>query len=257
MSKDTFKAVFWDDASSERSATQSIAAIYAKVRESGDFCGNDEEKLEFVRAAVRMWDFRWLVVFDNYDTPDKFSLEDDDAAIELLGLPEKEALQLLYHQSGTKEIREKTEEVGIQVVKRLGYHALAIIQAGTYIKSLRLEFSAFESHFSSQRLGAILKYKTPMNKYTKSLNGSEREAALNVFATWGLSFSELKAQKNSAALEDFMRPFAFFDSADISEEPFLITQATRLILDDINPISEESEPGKYNDKELMVFKTSG
>ncbi|KAF7927550.1 uncharacterized protein EAE98_005932 [Botrytis deweyae] len=243
ISRNKFKAVFWVDASSESSAIRSFETICAKIRGPGDDYDSSDTKLEFVKTTIRKWDFRWLIIFDNYDTPDSFSLEDytphsihgsvlvttrhkdvdalvEDtaAAIELLGLPDKEALQLLYRQSGTEE-NEVNKMNGLNIVKRLGYHALAVAQAATYIKNLKLDFSAFESHYSRRR-EAILKYKIPMNKYTKLLSEFEKETAFNVFTTWELSFDELKAQHNSTDLEQLLTILAFFDPRDISEELF-------------------------------------
>ncbi|KAI9646614.1 hypothetical protein NHQ30_004610 [Ciborinia camelliae] len=272
ISRDTFKPVFWADASSEGSVTESFGIIYAKIKGPGDVCDSNEAKLEFVKTAFRNWNSRWLIVFDNYDTPGNFSLEafiphsahgsvlvttrhkdvdelveDDNAAIELLGLPEKEALELLCQQSGKKE-NEVDKENGFRIVERLGYHALAITQAGTYIKNLKLDFSAFQSHYSSQRREAILKYQIPMNKYTKYLSETERETAFNVFTTWEISFNELKVQKNSAALEKLLTIFAFFDSADIPEELFSI-RARYVDLE-----REEPEPQEYQAQESSLFE---
>ncbi|KAF7868766.1 uncharacterized protein EAF02_009502 [Botrytis sinoallii] len=243
ISRNKFKAVFWVDMSSESSAIRSFETIYSKIKGPGNDCGSGDTKLEVVKNTIRTWNFKWLITFDNYDTPDKFSLEDyiphsvygsvlvttrhkdvdalvEDtaAAIELLGLPDKEALQLLYKQSGVEE-NEVNKMNGLNIVERLGYHALAVTQAATYIKSLKLNFSSFESHYSRRR-EAILKYKIPMNKYTKLLSDFEKEAAFNVFTTWELSFDELKAQHNSADLEQLLTILAFFDPRDISEELF-------------------------------------
>ncbi|KAF7941076.1 hypothetical protein EAE99_000713 [Botrytis elliptica] len=245
VSRNKFKAVFWVDASSESSAIRSFETIYAKIKGPGNDCVSGDAKLEVVKNTIRTWNSKWLITFDNYDTPDAFSLEDyiphsvygsvlvttrhkdvdalvEDAAaaIELLGLHDKEALQLLYRQSGTEE-NEVNKMNGLNIVKRLGYHALAVAQAATYIKNLKLDFSAFESHYSRRR-EAILKYKIPMNKYTKLLSEFEKETAFNVFTTWELSFDELKAQHNSTDLEQLLTILAFFDPRDISEELFSI-----------------------------------
>ncbi|QSZ35017.1 hypothetical protein DSL72_007879 [Monilinia vaccinii-corymbosi] len=160
------------------------------------------------------------------------------------------SLQLLYQQSG----RKQNEENGIQIVKRLGYPALAISQASTYIKSLKLDFSAFESHYSSQRRESILKYEIPMNKYTKSMNETERETAFNVFTTWELSFNELRTEKHPAALENLMTLFAFFDPADISEDLFSDYVRSH---DHINTESGESELEESHYRKTTPFEDFG
>ncbi|TGO44385.1 hypothetical protein BOTNAR_0837g00020 [Botryotinia narcissicola] len=178
----------------------------AKVKGPGNDCGSGDTKLDFVKDTIR--------THKEVDT----LVENTAAAIELLGLPDKEALQLLYQQSGTEE-NEFNEKNGLSIVKRLGYHALAITQAGAYIKNLELDFSAFESHYSRRRAD-ILKYSIPMNKYTKLLSEFEEETALNVFTTWELSFDELKSQPKRTDLEELLTILAFFDPLDISEELF-------------------------------------
>ncbi|TGO39560.1 hypothetical protein BHYA_0051g00010 [Botrytis hyacinthi] len=243
VSRSKFEAMFWVDASSESSVIRSFEKIYAKIKRPGNDCRSGEKKLEFVKTTIRTWNFWWLIAFDNYDTPKTFSLEDyiphsihgsvlvttrhkdvdalvenTAAAIELLGLPDKEALQLLYQQSGTKE-NGVNKIHGLSVERRLRYHALAITQTGVYIKNSKLDFSAFESHYSRRRKH-ILKYPIPMNRYTKSLSEFEKETALNVFTTWELSFDELEAQPKRTDLEKLLTTLAFFDPLDISEELF-------------------------------------
>src|SRR2546421_845485 len=98
------------------------------------------------------------MVFDNYDNPTVFNnvedympsneqgmilvtsrhadadrLADEENQIELLGLPESDAIKLLLRQSLVKQSDRAASEQGKEIVARLGYHALAITQAGAYI----------------------------------------------------------------------------------------------------------------------------
>ncbi|TGO14839.1 hypothetical protein BTUL_0047g00010 [Botrytis tulipae] len=225
MSRSKFEAVLWVDASSENSVIRNFETIYAKIKGSGNDCGSGDTKLDFVKNTIRTWNFGHIphsiqgsvLVTTSHKDVDAL-VKNTAAAIELLGLPDKEALQLLYQQSGTEE-NEFNEMNGLSIVESLGYHALAITQAGAYIKNLKLDFPAFESHYSRRRED-ILKYQIPMNKYTKLLSDFEKETVLNVFATWELSFDELKAQSKWTDLEELLTILAFFDPLDISEELF-------------------------------------
>ena len=75
-------------------------------------------------------------------------------------------------------------------------------------------------HYTRQK-EVILKHTPTMSLYLKKLNENEKERALNVFATWELSFRQILGGNNTGQLEaDFLTLFAFFDCQDISENLF-------------------------------------
>jgi len=77
-------------------------------------------------------------------------------------------------------------------------------------------------HYTRQK-EVILKHTPTMSLYLKKLNENEKERALNVFATWELSFRQILGGNDTGQLEaDFLTLFAFFDCQDISENLFAV-----------------------------------
>jgi hypothetical protein len=131
-------------------------------------------------STFENWPQLWLLVFDNYDDPIAFNnLQDfipsgkngsilittrhaevdalgrDRKVIELHGLEIGGALELLLkHSAERKTVHGATH--GKCIVKRLGYHPLAIMQTGAYICRWKIGFEDFLYHYSRRRM-VILK----------------------------------------------------------------------------------------------------
>jgi hypothetical protein len=90
-------------------------------------------------------------------------LGQDGMAIELLGVHEPEALKLLFWHSMTKEIDNDIVH-GKSIVRRLGYHPLAITQAGAYINKRGIGFKDFIDHYN-RRSKLILEQTPQMSQY--------------------------------------------------------------------------------------------
>ena len=71
-SRKTYQGVFWVHASSEASAIQSYENIMTKLKIGELVKGDAEAVVELVRDFMEHWNERWLLVFDNYDEPEKF-----------------------------------------------------------------------------------------------------------------------------------------------------------------------------------------
>jgi hypothetical protein len=152
------------------------------------------------------------MVFDNYDNPDSFNnlqyfmpagehgcilvtsrhaaskaLADKSNAIDLAGLPKADALELFFKQSRATKTESTVTEAEL-IVKRLGYHPLAITQAGSYIRAQQIKVEAFTYRYNRQRR-AILEQTLQMTPYKKLLNTTEKETAMNVFTTGNSPFS--------------------------------------------------------------------
>jgi hypothetical protein len=150
-----FPDIFWIDATSENSVTSTFVSISGLISTATDQLLNNEARIAFVSRKFANWPTGLLLVFDNYDNPhefpnirdffppNKFSsilvtgrhadigtlvLGQGANLIELSGLEDIAALDLLEHHSQVKEANSK---FGEEIVKRLGYHPLAITQAGT------------------------------------------------------------------------------------------------------------------------------
>jgi hypothetical protein len=200
-----------------------------------------DTKVEFVLNTLSLLDAPWLLVFDNYDDPILFdniqdlfperaqgtimlttpraetaALADDDWFIEHLGLRSEDGLALLLKHCQIK-LSEKINEEALVIVERLGYHALAIGQAGTYINSRRIRLNQFLDHFN-RRKELILQQTPHMSHYRRKLNAAEKDTSLSVFTTWELSFQQLEADDPHSCKARILTLLAFFDCKDTSEK---------------------------------------
>jgi tetratricopeptide (TPR) repeat protein len=184
-------------------------------------------------------DSAWTMVFDNYDDPSSFNLPEyfpggkngrilvtsrhsDSFAltkngIMLEGLPRNDALHLLCKHSDITQT-ELNAEHGERIVERLGYHPLAITQAGSYIYSRKLKFNQFLRHYNRQRQRmSVLQLRPRISEYRKALSDSAEETTLNLFVTLELSFEQLLREDPAHTKSRCLTLFAFFDTTDLSE----------------------------------------
>ena len=188
------------------------------------------------------WPAQWLLVLDNFDNPSAFRdvadfipqsnlgailvtsrhadsdtlvLDQSNHFIKLDDLEESVAILLLCQRSQTKDLGAEGVK---EIVERLGYHPLAITQAGAYIKRRGLQLCDFTKVYKKQK-EAILTNTLPLSQYRKKLGHDEKETSLNVFTTWELSFQQLQSQASANNVEaKLLTLFAFFDNKDISEQ---------------------------------------
>lgn len=238
-----FQAIFWADATSENTLKKSFETTAERIKAPGQVLG-EEFAVDYLIEKLIEWPEPWLMVLDNYDDPVSFnnlqeyipdaehgyilittrhtdtdSLADPRNAVELPGLGQRDAVDLLLKLSQIKETDQIVEEAR-HIVDRLGYHPLAITQAGSYIKLRKIQLDEFTTHYKRQKK-AILQQTPQMTAYRRKLNNAEKETALNVFTTWELSFQQLEAREETGDLEsDILTLFAFFDCKDISEQLF-------------------------------------
>ena len=241
---DPYSAIFWVDATTEDTVTGSFQTIYEHIETEKHHLPNAKSKVAFVLREFTSWPTSWLLIFDNYDDPNAFRnimdfipqgengavlvtsrhadskalcIEYSGSAIELPGLEEDAALELLRKQSQTKDSRL---DDAITIVRRLVCHPLAITQAGAYIRKQGIQLSEFMDHYKRRR-EVILKNTPQLSKYRKKLNNTEEETSLNVFTTWELSFQQLQSQATRNGIEiKLLTLLAYFDEKDISEQFF-------------------------------------
>jgi tetratricopeptide (TPR) repeat protein len=237
--------IFWIDATSENSVTSTFISISDLIRTTTDQLLDNNARLAFVRRKFANWPTELLLVFDNYDDPHEFPNIQDyfppnkhssilvtgrhadigtlvlgqaDNLIELSGLADTAAVDLLEHHSQVKETNGK---FGEEIVKRLGYHPLAITQAGTYIRKGGIPLGEFMDIYKQEK-AEILTNTPQLSQYRRKLGDAENETSLNVFTTWQLSFQQLLSHlsEDSVAVK-LLRLLAFFDNKDISEWIFI------------------------------------
>jgi hypothetical protein len=122
------RGIFWVEAASESALRKSFESIAERVKGPDDTLQDADARVAFVLEKLGTSPYAWLMVFDNYDDPVSFnniqdfmpmgehgsllvtsrhaaadSLADEGNAIELPGLDERDALELLFKQSMIRE----------------------------------------------------------------------------------------------------------------------------------------------------------
>jgi tetratricopeptide (TPR) repeat protein len=242
-------AIFWVDATSLDTVTNSFRAIADHIKGRGELVG-ENEVIDYILERFRAWPDPWLMVFDNYDDPKSFDnirdflpegefgcllltsrhtvsdslVSDLDSAIELEGLSEEDALDLLWKTSRLTQAKQTETAIdeAKRIVDRLAYHPLAVTQAGSYIGQQKLRLDQFMGHYDAKK-ERILKHTPQLSQYRRKLNSSaEKETSLNVFTTWELSFQQLLDTANCGKEKaDLLTLFTFFDHDDICEVLFM------------------------------------
>jgi hypothetical protein len=266
-----FPDIFWIDATSENSVTSAFISISGLVSTATDQLLNNDARIAFVSRKLASWPTRLLLVFDSYDSPHEFPnirdffppnklssilvtgrhadigtlvLGQDANLIELSGLEDIAAVNLLEHHSQVKETNSKSGE---EIVKRLGYHPLAITQAGTYIRKGGILLGEFMDIYKQEK-EEILNNTPQLSQYRRKLGDAENETSLNVFTTRQLSFQQLLSQtpEDSVTIKLF-RLLAFFDNKDISEWIFIefhgnkFTSKTSELLEWVNRFTDSQK----------------
>ncbi|KFX92080.1 hypothetical protein O988_07432 [Pseudogymnoascus sp. VKM F-3808] len=244
MNHKWFSAIFWFDASSPTSMAQSFADAAHKLSKPNFDIVDAKGNIQFVRNAIESSNIYWLLVFDNFDDPKAFDggdikeyfpggghasvlfttrdagVTDMGKSIDLTFMSDQEALELLLKRSQVEKSDANTQE-GANIVKRLGYHALAIDQAGAYIKAGNLDLCLYMEHYT-ERKEKVLREIPDLWDYKRRLNiDSEVMTRLTVFTTWELSVQLITgtptAQKDKIHL---LTLAAFLDSKEVSDDLF-------------------------------------
>ena len=241
---DKFGAIIWVDASSRKSVIQSYRLIAEKIlrHQSQDLDAGDTLRLE-VQDALQHWDRQWLMVFDNYDDPQAFEghsirsfvpggksgrilftsrLRDSarlGCQIDVSSMTENESLDLLLQRP---PLSENELVHGRKIASTLGFLALALDQAGAYIRARSLDLEDFIQHYHDRK--EIVLQEIPDEwEYSRSVNEDGRETRLRVFTTWELSFNQISGQGQELMdKEHFLTLAAFFDPSKISERYFQV-----------------------------------
>jgi tetratricopeptide (TPR) repeat protein len=240
-----YKSIFWIDASSPNSIAQSFAGMEELIFDRKVELQNAGASIEKVIKAMSLWQMAWLIVFDNFDDPEFFrgkNMQDyfpegrsgailftsrNKVAgrlghlISVNGLTEDEGLDLL---SASADINlDENKAAARAIVRRLGYHALALDQAGAYISARGLALQLFMDHYDARR-EKVLKETPLLWEYTKRLVGDDihaQETALSAFATWEMSFDQIRdGPVFKATKVHLLTVSAFFDNQEIFEEFF-------------------------------------
>lgn len=244
-----YRGIFWVDASSEASTTYDFERIADLLSGNGgcstlsDSCA----KITNVKDTLRTWTGRWLLVFDNYDTPCTFTniaeyfptaagdppntilvtsrqLECGrlGAHIKVSGLTDAEGLELLVARSGATSSDldrfARQSKWGEMIVNKLGYLPLGIDQAAAYITIRQLSLKALLQQLKSREKLILASAPTALWEYRKRSGDDDslRGEHLSVLTTWELSFDQ-KSGPDPDATRAFLILSVFLNPTYISE----------------------------------------
>ena len=237
-----FGAIIWVDASSPKSVMQSYKVIAQKILKHHSYNLDDEDSIRLgVQDALRDWDGKWLMVFDNYDDPQAFqghsirkylpsgrggqilftSRHQDSARLghkfDASTMTENESFELLLQR---RQLNEDESIHGRKIVSTLGHLALAIDQAGAYIRARSLDLKEFIQHYHDRK-EVILQEIPEEWEYSRTIDDEQKETRLRIFTTWELSFKQISGQEREVKRkEHFLTLAAFFDAGNVSERYF-------------------------------------
>ncbi|KAM3066473.1 hypothetical protein ACMFMG_012057 [Clarireedia jacksonii] len=239
-----FSTILWLDASSPMSIAQSFTNIANKLSKPNFDIADDKGNIRFVLDTIEAWKFRWLLVFDNFDDPSSFGntsikeyfpqgrygsilftsrhtvAKSLGFYIEVTTMSNEEALQLLLERSQAEKTSTNRQE-GANIVKRLGYHALAIDQAGAYILARGLDLNLYMTHYT-ERKERVLNEVPELWDYKRKLKtDTEVETKLSVFTTWELSIELISGSPDARKDKDHLLTLAgFLDGKEVPDELF-------------------------------------
>ena len=222
-----FWGIFWIDASSHITARQGFLEI-------ARMCGVDEDP-KVVKQWLSNTRNHWLLIIDNaddlsFDVSEFFPLGDRGSILlstrnpyckihstvgscELGQLNMDEAVTLLLKASGTEDVAdEAVRKKAIIITQTLGFLALAIVQAGAYI---RRAFCSIDEYCDV--------YNRHPQKLLKSL---PFEAGSNykysVYTTWEISIEAIERiySETSHNAVELTRIFCFLHYEGITEDLF-------------------------------------
>lgn len=262
--KHLFLAIFWLNASTEEALKKDLVSISDVVKQRADQTfGSNDERINFTRQTIENWNRPWLLVFDNYDNPNQFSLHKyiprssfgsilitsrnldlsgHGTVIEVPPMSQKEALSLLYDRIGGAERFPDQEDYAKTTVKLLGYLPLAIDQAGAYIhRRVNFSLSRFIDEYEARK--ELIWSKAPT---VWDYHGV-------VYTTWEMSFELIDEDENERTSKgQLLTMLSFLDFRDISQEIFSVPRRLTIIPAEISVDTPEwlqnllAENGNWN-----------
>ena len=222
-----FWGIFWIDASSDIAASQEFLDI-------SRMCGINEDP-KGVREWLSNTQNNWLLIIDNADNPSinvsklfptgnrgsiLLTTRNPDCKIhstvgscELGQLTMDDAVTLLLKASGAEDIAdEASRKKAIPITKTIGFLALAIVQAGSYIRQGLCGLDEYCELYNRCRQ-RLLEY-IPIQQSS--------EYKYSVYTTWEISIEAIKKMCTDTSHNaiDLLRIFCFFHYDGISEEIF-------------------------------------
>jgi tetratricopeptide (TPR) repeat protein len=278
--KENCYGVFWLDATSKATLERSFEGIAEELNQPSIRRLEDtKSKIRFVLDTIQEWRERWLMVYDNYDSPDVFtdikkflpeseyihtidisvltSLDGQGSIIctsrheatKVLGkhvqvpsMINDGGIELLFRDMSGEDI-ESSRANGEEIVRRLGGLALAIEQAAAYISFNQMALTDFINEYERKK-GKVLKHmREELWEYQKLRDGSEQSETLSAFTTWEMSFEQVEQRNETRKkhIMHFLNVAAFLEPSHINSYLFKTY------------LAEEKEPFPW----LEIFRRPG
>jgi tetratricopeptide (TPR) repeat protein len=256
LTTSSFWGVFWVDVGSESTAKTGFLAVAKAL-------GSAAESVDEARQALAGTKKRWLLILDNADNVDfdyahyipsgvqgtvvitsripQCSRYSTVPAEALEGLGAEHATQLLLKAANVKEENwQSCEKQAQEVVRLLGSHTLALIQAGAYIAEGYCELDQYPDKYQQQRK-RLLKHRP----------GQEHSRYRDVYATFEASVQVLKSSGGKAGRDalDLLGVFCMLHSSVLPLEVFRDAwKGARGVLKDVSADLDETGEADATDE---------
>ena len=240
--------VLWVDASSLDATNRCFEKFANEISEGQIDLSDPAALVRYVHKELRRRMEPFAIVFDNYDDPSRFEgrelsgffpkpcpntgnivlvtsrlreTERLGTSFHVDGLEERAAIELLLKRADMNEDKCSSEELksAQQVVKTLGYLALAIDQAAAFIRHRCLSLDAFMRIYENRKDRVLSETPKIAWEYRKEDGYGLGLRALSVCTTWELSLSQLPIE-NRDKIQGFLTQAAYLNHFNISEELF-------------------------------------
>lgn len=239
-----FSMILWFDASSPMAISQSFADAAHKLSKPNFDIADAKGNLAFVLNMIEAYEFDSLLVFDNFDDPTAFTddsikeylprtglasilfttrhvqVEDMGLGIDATLMSHQEALELLLNRIHVERCDVNMQK-GMNVVRRLGYHALAIDQAGAYIAARHIDLDTYMVH-RHEREEHVLNEIPKQWDYRRRLKSDPGVLTkLSVFTTLELSIELISGSPTTRNDKiHFLTVAAFLNRDEVSDNLF-------------------------------------
>lgn len=215
--KSSYAHILFVDADSNASLSAGFASLARQLSLPESASGDQQVAVQGLRRWLGAND-RWLFIFDNADYPDNLVpflvqrpschtlITSRASVLDMIGIgsphvvssmTDEESLGFLLARTGRNDAAEHERSVAGQIGVELGGLPLALEQAGAYITSRQMTFTAYLSAFQIRRLELLERKKPVTGAY-----------ASTVATTWSLNIEAVK--DDSPASAELLRWSAFF-----------------------------------------------
>ncbi|KAJ5557284.1 TPR repeat protein [Penicillium frequentans] len=220
--RDSYSSAFWLNATTVTTLKDSfrqIASLIFPVQNPEDLeSGNIFERVQ--RWLSDSGNTSWLLIFDNYDDPRQFSINEyfppashgavimttrrSDLGQNTLHVKPLQDIadSLAILQSRSKRVNLQSDPFAERLAKRLDGFPLVLATAGVFVQMTGLTFERY-----------LQEYKTHWNIYPNQLITPQEYHDRTLYTTWDITYAHLAAENPYAA--KFLKMLAYFDNQSL------------------------------------------